>query len=223
LSTQIIKLKTTFITVLLITIVVGKALAQEPETTVTYVPAKYFYLNLDINTPLSNTSWLGATSTRGLRVGYRHFITRSFSAGIDFGWASYNEYFPRQTFETSTGAVTTDYFNYLTSISVAASAQYNFKMKSEILYPYVGIGLGAMGNEYTTYYNVYTNQESSWGFLARPEAGVLIRFSKRRAIGAMAAVHYDYSTNQSENGGYSNFSAVGFQIGVMFMDWKFSY
>jgi hypothetical protein len=217
------KLKKIFITVLVTATVMGKAFAQEPENSLIYVPAKYFYINLDFNTPLSNTSWLGATSTRGVKGGYRHFITRSFSAGVDLSWASYNEYFPRQTFENSTGAVTTDYFNYLTSISVVASAQYNFKLKSEIVYPYVGIGLGAMSNEYTTYYNVYTNQESSWGFLSRPEAGVLIRFSKRRAIGAMAAVHYDYSTNQSENGGYSNFSAVGFQVGVMFMDWKFSY
>jgi hypothetical protein len=68
------------------------------------------------------------------------------------------------------------------------------------------------------YYNIYTDEERKWGFLARPEAGILVKFSKRRSIGAMAAIHYDYSTNKSPMFDYSSFSAIGFQIGIMMLE-----
>jgi opacity protein-like surface antigen len=179
---------------------------------------KYFYANLDVNTPYSNKSWLGRTSTNGLKLGYRAFINERFSAGVDLGYASFDQYFPKRTFEYPSGALTTDYFNYITSYTLAASGQYNFKL-NDLFYPYVGIGLGAANLEYAQYYNIYSEVERSWGFLARPEAGILVRVFKRKSIGLMGAVHYDYMTNKSENNDYSNFSSLGFQVGVMFMDW----
>jgi hypothetical protein len=39
-----------------------------------------------------------------------------------------------------------------------------------------------------------------------------------RSIGAMAALHYDYSTSKSEKFNYDNFSTIGFQIGLILMD-----
>jgi Outer membrane protein beta-barrel domain len=179
----------------------------------------YFYFNLDINTPLSNRDWISSTSGNGARVGYRKFITDKFSAGIDIGWASYNQYFPTESFVNGTTTTTTDYFNYVTNYTFAASGQYNFKIKPEWLIPYAGIGLGAANNQYTRYYNIYTDEDQSWGFLARPEAGVLIRFSQRRAIGGMVAVHYDFSTAKSETFNYTSFSNLGVQVGLMLMAW----
>jgi opacity protein-like surface antigen len=179
---------------------------------------KYIYVNLDINTPLSNKGWLDKTSSRGLKFGYRKFITEKFSAGLDLGVANYSQYFPKETFEYPSGALTTDYFNYITSYTVTASGQYYFG-GNDIFHPYAGIGLGAMNNQYTQYYNIYTDVDRSWGFLARPEAGVLVRISQRRSIGLMAAIHYDYATNQSDDNNYSNFTGFGVQVGVMFLDW----
>ena len=132
----------------------------------------------------------------------------------------YDQYKPTETTETGSGAITTDYFKYVYSYSAAASAQYNFRLgESETFYPYVGLGLGANSNEYTLYYNIYKDSETKWGFLARPEAGILVKFGQRRSLGAMAAVHYDYSTNKSENFDYDNFSSVGFQVGIILMNW----
>jgi hypothetical protein len=105
------------------------------------------------------------------------------------------------------------------SYSAALSGQYNLSVgDGETFFPYAGLGLGAVNNEYVLYYNVYKDAERSWGFLARPEAGILVKFSKRRSFGAMAAIHYDYATNKSEKFDYGNFSALGFQIGLMFME-----
>ena len=186
--------------------------------TVLSAQEKYFYLNLDINKPASNTSWIEDVTASGGKVGYRGFITPNFSAGLDLGWANYDQYEPTSTKQNPTGAITTDYFHYIYSYSAVVSGQYYLKNEDEErLFPYAGLGLGANTNEYVLYYNIYEDSERSWGFLARPEVGVLYRLTKRGSVGVMAAVHYDYATNKSEKFDYNNFTGLGFQYGLMMM------
>lgn len=182
----------------------------------------YFYINWNGNIPLSNKEYIDNTSARGAKIGYRMFFGRDrrFSAGVDFNWAQYDEYKPKETFENETGAITTDYFNYIYQYGLTVSSQYYFPLgEKERFFPYVGLGLGANRNEYTVYYNIYTDTDKAFGFLARPEAGILVRLGSRRKLGAMAAVHYDFSTNKSDAFDYSNFSTVGFQLGIMVLQW----
>lgn len=179
---------------------------------------RLFYLNWDINTPTSNTDWLSKSSVAGGKIGYRKFMERvenRLSTGIEFSWTTFSQYEPTQTFENATGAITTDYFKYIYQYTITGSAHYNFVAK-ENFYVYGGVGLGAMHNKYRIYYNIYTEGEDGWGFLARPEAGIIARIPGK-SFGGMAAIHYDISTNKSEYYNYSNFSALGFQIGVVFM------
>jgi hypothetical protein len=179
----------------------------------------YAYINLDVNAPLSNRSWNGNVSSRGVRVGYRGFINDKFSAGIDIGYGVYEQYIPTDTKVINNRTITTDYFNYIYSYSGVVSGQYNFPVGDrDKFFPYVGLGFGANNNDYEQFYNSYQDGQRSWGFLARPEAGILVKFGHRRSVGAMAAVHADYSTNQSSMFHYSNFSTVGFQIGLVWMD-----
>jgi hypothetical protein len=180
----------------------------------------YFYVALDVKKPTSN-GWLESTSSRGGRIGYRGFLNNErFSAGVDFNWSQFDQYEPEQTFPNSTGAITIDYFKYIYQYGATVSGQYYFPLgDNEVFFPYAGLGLGANYNEYIIYYNIYSDGEKKWGFLARPEAGILVRFGSRRSIGAIASVHYDFSTNESPSFEISNFSAVGFQIGIMVMSW----
>jgi hypothetical protein len=195
--------------IILFVCVTGSVFSQE----------KYFYVNLDVNKPISNTAWVSNTSARGLRAGYRVFINRKFTAGVDVSWTTFDQYIPTDTYVNGTTSITTDYFRYIYSYSIAASGQYNFEVgDAEKFFPYAGLGLGAMNNDFVLYYNAYQDNEKSWGFLARPEAGILVKFGTRRSIGAMAAIHYDYSTSKSKQFDYSSFSTVGFQIGLMFME-----
>jgi outer membrane protein W len=171
-----------------------------------------------MNKPLSNTEWIEDLSMAAGKIGYRGFITPNLSAGVDLGWANFDQYEPTSTKQNATGAITTDYFHYIYSYSGVISGQYYFKPEDEDrFFPYAGLGLGASTNEYVLYYNIYQESERSWGFLARPEIGLLFRFTERSPLGIMAAVHYDYSTNKSDTFKYSNFSALGFQIGLMAM------
>lgn len=181
----------------------------------------YFYLNWDINKPISNTDWLGSTSSAGGKIGYRFFPfenSERISLGVDYSWTTLAEYAPKETFYNSTGAITTDYFKYVYNHGVVVSGQYNFDIGSDLFFPYAGLGLGANWNKYNLFYNIYTEEEKKVGFLARPEAGMLARFGTTRSMGAMFAVHLDYSTNKSDDYGYSNFSTVGFQLGIILMN-----
>jgi hypothetical protein len=190
--------------------------------TSSFAQDNYFYFSWDINVPLANKDWIAKTSPRGAKVGYRHFIgdNRKFSAGVDVNWAYFQEYKPTQTFQNPGGAITTDYFNEIFDMGITASGQYYFEVGDrEHLFPYAGLGLGASRNDYSVYYNIYEDQESNYGFLARPEVGVLLRISPRRKIGLMAAVHYDFSTAKSDEYDYSIFSTLGFQLGIMVMQW----
>jgi outer membrane protein W len=189
---------------------------------VSYAQESVFYFSWDITAPQTNKNWIGTTSSRGAKVGYRHFLgdDRRFSAGLDVNWAYYQEYKPTETFLIPGGAITTDYFNEIFSMGITATGQYYFPVGNrEHFFPYTGIGLGASRNDYSVYYNIYEEQDSKWGFLARPEAGILIRPSTRRRLGIVAAVHYDYATAGSDNYDYNSFSAIGFQLGVMVMHW----
>lgn len=180
--------------------------------------SKYMYLNLDVNKPVSNTDWISSVSIAGGKIGYRGFIRPNFSAGLDIGWSNFDEYEPTVTKQLATGAITSDYFHYIYNYSGVVSGQYYFKTEDEDrFFPYAGLGLGASTNQYVLYYNIYQDTQRSWGFLARPEAGILFRFTERGSLGVMAAVHFDYSTNKSDKFAYDNFSALGFQIGLMSM------
>jgi hypothetical protein len=182
----------------------------------------YFYVNWNGNIPLSSTEYIDNFSSRGARVGYRKFIGmgKRFSAGLDFNWGQYDQYKPKETFVNETGAITTDYYNYIYQYGLTVSGQYYFPLgDNDRFFPYVGLGLGANRNEYTVYYNIYTDTDEVFGFLARPEAGIFVGVGERRKVGFMAVVHYDFSTNSTERFDYSNFSSLGFQLGIVMLQW----
>jgi hypothetical protein len=189
---------------------------------VAFAQESYVYFAWDVNTPISNTAWIGSTSTRGARIGYRHFIgaSRRFSVGLDVNWAYFQEYKPTETFQTQGGAITTDYFNEIFQLGIAGSAQYYFQVgEAQRIFPYAGLGLGAGRNDYSVYYNIYEDQESQWGFQARPEAGVLVRIGERRRFALSAAIHYDFSTARSQRYNYDSFSTWGFHLGGALLRW----
>jgi hypothetical protein len=176
----------------------------------------YAYLAWDNNYPLSNKDWLKSGSPHGGVLGFRYFIRdQQFSIGLDLNWTTFDQYEPTRTFQEENGAITTDYYKYIYQYGAVVSAQYYQPIGSKIVFPYYGIGLGANYNQFTIYYNIYEDTQKGWGFLARPEAGVLVKFGEHRSLGAIAAVHYDYSTVKNKDYDYSGFSSFGWKIGIV--------
>jgi hypothetical protein len=179
---------------------------------------KIFLVSLDINRPVSNTDLIDGFTSRGVKVGYRQLLNEHFLAGADLNGSSYNGYEPRQTYRTSGGALTTDFYNYAYVYGLTLSGDYLFSPDKK-LQPYVGFGMGASYINYTVYYNVFSDQQNKWGVLLRPEAGLLFRFGKYSSWGVQGGLHFDFSTARSKDYGYDNFSNVGVQIGLVLFDW----
>jgi len=174
----------------------------------------YLYVGLDISKP-SAPDFVNETSASGIKIGYRFQIKDRFYAGIDFNRNTYDHYEPTETYATTNGHITTDYFSYIYSFGVAASGQYHFNWNNQKVVPYVGIGLGAMNNEYALFYNIYKEGDQHWGFLVRPETGVIARLG--RSLGAFASLTYDYTTNKSEYFKLKGFQTLGLQFGLVLM------
>jgi opacity protein-like surface antigen len=179
---------------------------------------KMYFVSWSINQPLSNTDFVGNTSARGGRLGYRELINEKFAAGVDLNWATYDDYIDRQTYTSSTGAITTDFFKYVESYGATVVVDYYFLTEGKIM-PYVGLGLGGAYNNFKLYYNIFSSGNGAWGLLARPQAGAWIKLGEHSSWAFHTSVQFDFATTRNTDLGYNNFSNVGFQIGLVRLDW----
>jgi len=195
---------------LLFVIVSGSASAQFYD--------KMFFVGWNVNSPLVNKDFVGKSSTRGARLGYRELVSEKIAVGVDVTWATFDDYTPRQTYYSPSGAITTDYTNYSNNYGALLTGDYYFFTEKKVM-PYVGLGAGLAYNTYKVYYNVYASGDNVFGFLARPQAGVWVKFNERKNWAFNAGVHFDFSTARSKDFGYRNFMNAGFELGLVFLDW----
>lgn len=179
---------------------------------------KTYSLALDINKPISNTDYVSQVSARGFKFGYREMISEKLFGGVDFNNTTYNRHKPRQTYYNGTSAITTDVFNYAYSYGLTLSVDYFFKTEQRLM-PYAGLGIGASYISYRQYFNVYRNENDSWGVLLRPQGGILFRVKEDSGWAFQAALHYDYSSTKSKDFGLDALHNIGFQVGVIILDW----
>src|SRR5947209_7885581 len=133
----------------------------------------FFGVDWNVNFP-NNSGYLTKTSYSGGKVEYRHFFKENFSFGLALDWSSYEQYIPRETFQKpdGSGAVTSDFHAVAYQVPFTGTIHYYFK-KSKYLRPYAGVALGGQYLEQDLYYNVYVTSDNNWGFVARPEIGLL--------------------------------------------------
>lgn len=170
---------------------------------------------LDINLPMTNTDYIKSATAKGLRIGYRERMSDGFYMGVDFNYAGYSDYAPRQTYYNETGAVTTDFYKYASSFGATLSGEYQFRSDKRVM-PFVGLGAGVTYNSYKVFYNIFEESDSGWGFLLRPEAGAIVKFGKRGVWGLVSSVHFDYATVKSDKFSYQNFTNLGLRTGLVF-------
>ncbi len=163
------------------------------------------------------TDFVSRTSSRGLRIGFTKFVTENWGWGIEGGYSVFDDYVPRKTYPYPGGAITTDIYNYMYYYTVGLNGQYYYK-PTEALVPYVSLMAGVAFTEYALFYNVYSEADNNTSFLLRPEVGVLYRFGKYSGTGVKAALGFDYAMNKNEYFGVDNFSAINFQLGLVFFN-----
>lgn len=175
-----------------------------------------FGISWETNIP-TNNNYITKTSFTGGKLEYRHFMTDVFSIGVAVNWATYEQYFPKQTFQVQNGnsAVTGDFVAQTYQVPITATAHYYFK-GGKMFKPYAGIALGGQSLQQDLYYNVYVSDDNNWGFVARPELGVVIKPNQFGSWGFLLSAGYSYATNKTELVGNNHFSNFGIGLGVVF-------
>jgi outer membrane protein W len=169
-------------------------------------------LNWQIATPL-NTDYLKETSLSGGSVEYRRFIKPNMSVGIGFSWNSFKQYISPRIYEKPDGsqALYTDFIHHVYTLPMYLNVHYYFG-GGEKMRPYAGIGLGAQYSEQNAYYNIFVTEEKNWGFVARPEVGLLYRITNY--FGLHGNVGFNYATNKSDAFKIDNLKHVYYSIGI---------
>lgn len=161
----------------------------------------------------TNSDFLTKTSLAGGRLEYRKFIKQNVSVGLAASWNSFDQYFNTQTYQKSdgTGAVTTDMVRQIYTVPITATVHYYFKGSTHVL-PYVGIGIGTQYSEQNAYFNVYELNSTNWGFVVRPEVGVLLPFN--RYWNVLLAGGYNFSTNKNDEFKIDNLKQWTLNVGL---------
>ena len=174
-----------------------------------------FFIGYEVAVPsgefIKETSWAGGN------IGFRHMINPNFSIGLAGSWNSFSDYVARTTYQKpdSTGAVTSDLIKHIYTVPIVATAHYYFS-KSKTIIPYAGIGLGTQYCDQTLYFNIYSISEDNWGFVARPEVGLMYPIKNTTGLYFNAA--YNYATNKNDSFNKDSFQHFAFTLGFVFGD-----
>jgi opacity protein-like surface antigen len=176
-----------------------------------------FHLGWTTLKPLSDKEFIDKTSSAGLRLGYTKFVNERFGYGFEGSYSTLNDYIPLQTYTYPGGAYTTDFHPYLYYFTLMANAQYYFT-QGRFIIPYASVGMGVAFTEYSLFYNAFEDSDSQASFAVRPEIGTIFRFGEYARWGIKVAGSYDYTSSKNEYFELDNFTALGFQVGVVFLN-----
>ena len=206
-------MKNIFISVLILVIVAtGSSKAQSHD--------KFLCgLSWEMGVPMNNTNFLDKTSLTGGKFEIRRFISKNFSLGGSLNWNSYYQYFAKATYSNTdqTQAVTTDMYRYIYTLPVALTGHYYF-LSGKLVKPYVGMALGSQYSEQNLYFNIYQNTSKNWGFLLRPEIGLILTPQPWHGIGILLGSGYSFSTNKNSSLRIENIQNLTFQMGLVFSE-----
>jgi hypothetical protein len=170
----------------------------------------------NISTPLNNLGFISRTDPEGGYLAYQFFLPKRFSAGADVSWSSAFQYKSRKTYYFEDGALTTDRINVLHELPIALRGKYYYFSSPHVM-GYAGLGLGALYSEAEIYFSIFHDFNSSWGFLASPEAGFIFMPRFYGAFGIVTGVQYNYATNRFAPEDIKNLQSLQVMIGLAFL------
>ena len=166
---------------------------------------------------IPSNDFISGESYSGGRIEYQRMIKPHLSVGISGSWNSFQEYVPKSTYQKpdGSGAITTDLVRELYSVPLTLTTKYYFNRGGgKKLLPYAGIGLGAQYSAEAIYFNIYGIEDNNWGFVARPELGLLYALSDHTALYFSAT--YNSASIKSDFFQHDNLNHTVLSIGFSF-------
>ncbi|MGZ5287086.1 MAG: hypothetical protein ACXWV0_05040 [Flavisolibacter sp.] len=156
---------------------------------------------------------LSETSFRGLNGSILYGLTDKLSIGFATGFQDFYQKTPRQLYKLEDGsdlsAVRT---HSIQSIPLLVQTKYQFS-QGKAIQPYVALAAGGNIISYADMLGEFVNeQDAAFGFVARPEAGVLIPFGKTKSSGITLGATYNFMPFKA--GAFTNMNHIGLHAGV---------
>lgn len=140
-------------------------------------------------------------------------ISNKFSVGVQTGYNSFQEKYPRALYDTKQGTISAVLTNSVRAVPILAKARYNFT-GTGFVQPYVGAGIGGNLVTFNQYLGEFSTGKTGFYFAASPEAGVFIPFGQQNGSAVTIGANYNYMP--FKYGGINNLNNWGVFAGIKF-------
>ena len=133
------------------------------------------------------------TSYRGFGAEVMYHVNNKVSAGLETGSQDFYQQYPRQLYKMADGSdISAVLSNSVQTVPILLKGQYNF-LPGKSIQPYVALGVGGNLITYRQYVGEFSSDnKTSFGFAARPEAGIYVPFGKNSGAGFSIGAGYSY-------------------------------
>jgi opacity protein-like surface antigen len=189
---------------IIFTVFFSIAQAQQGETK--------FSIGYDVALPMGDfKNVVSSTSYRGFTASILYGVTDKLSVGVGSGFQDFYQKNARQTYHQPDGSdISAVVSNTIQTIPILAEGKYNFNPASTIQ-PYAALGVGGNMIAYNQLFGEFGNQQTKFGFAARPEVGLLIPF-KNKASGFEIGASYNIMPFNGD--GCKNLNSLGIHAGL---------
>ena len=151
-------------------------------------------------------------SYRGFQASVLYGINDKLSVGLGTGFQDFYQKYPRRVYKLSDGSdVSAVVTNSIQTVPVLATAKYSFTPDAAVQ-PYAALGLGGNLVTYNQLLGEFGDQQSKFGFAARPEAGVYVPFKKGGEAGFTLGASYNLMPFKQDN--FTNLNNLGIHAGI---------
>lgn len=177
------------------------------------------YANVDwnFNVPLDN-SFANKASGWGMNFEAGYYLIGNMGVGAFLAYSSNHKYVAAQKIAvSSTGTLYTDQQHTVFQLPFGVTARYQF-CRGSAFQPYIAGKLGAQYAKYSSNFNVFQDNQKTWGFYISPEIGLNI-FPWAYGPGLHIAIYYSYATNKVDkvfNYHEKDLNNFGFRLGLAF-------
>ena len=175
------------------------------------------YANVDwqYNFPLGN-AFTDRSSGWGMNFDGGYFLTENWAIGAFLSYHTNHEYVPRRTITAGSASLTTDQQHSTFQLPFGLETRYAWN-RGRAFQPYAGLRAGAQYARLSSEFNIFENEDNTWGFYVSPEVGINI-FPWAYGPGLHIAAYYSYATNQGGvmQCGVDGLNNVGVRIGISF-------